>query len=130
MKNATTFADRYQSILVPVIFEPWAKELIRRAEPQPDEHVLDLACGTGVVTREVAASVPAAASLSAVDHSSEMLDVARLLAKEGGLDVEWIEADAAAFRRRQLMTQCGPSSTGWGIVCKRASCASPMFRMS
>ena len=45
-RNSTqpvTFADRYQSVLVPVIFEPWANELLRRAPPRPGEHVLDLA---------------------------------------------------------------------------------------
>lgn len=90
-----TFADRYQSILVPVIFEPWAQELIRRADPASGEHILDLACGTGVVTRQVAKHVTRPGSLVGVDHSGEMLAVARALAEEDGLDVEWVEADAA-----------------------------------
>ena len=30
----TSFADRYQSVLVPVIFEPWARHLIERAQPK------------------------------------------------------------------------------------------------
>ncbi len=97
MTNGITFADRYQSILVPVIFEPWAKELIRRAEPRPGEHVLDLACGTGVVTREIAALMPETGSLTAVDHSNEMLNVARLLGNERGIEVEWVEADVSAL---------------------------------
>ncbi len=37
----------------PSHFEPWARELIRRARPQSGEHILDLACGTGVVTKEL-----------------------------------------------------------------------------
>jgi len=92
--GTTTFADRYQSVLVPVIFEPWARELIRLANPQAGEHILDLACGTGVVTRQVAELVSDLGSLVGVDHSGEMLSVARLLAKEAGLDAEWVEADA------------------------------------
>lgn len=92
--GAGTFADRYQSVLAPVIFEPWARELIRRAEPQAGEHILDLACGTGVVTRQVAKHASNSGSLVGVDHSSEMLGVARALAMEAALDVEWIEADA------------------------------------
>lgn len=90
----TTFADRYQSVLVPVIFEPWARELIRRAAPTSGENILDLACGTGVVTRQVAKHVAEPGSLVGVDHSSDMLAVARALAEETGLDAEWVEADA------------------------------------
>lgn len=93
----TTFADRYQSILVPVIFEPWARELIRRAPPEPGEHVLDLACGTGVVTRQVAHHVTDPGSLVGVDHSGGMLAVARALAENAGLESEWVEADAASL---------------------------------
>ena len=91
----TTFADRYQSILVPLIFEPWAQELIRRAAPEPGEHILYLACGTGVVTRQVANHVAHPGCLVGVDHSGDMLAVARVLAENAGLDSEWVEADAA-----------------------------------
>ena len=73
----TTFADRYQSILVPLIFEPWAQELIRRAAPEPGEHILYLACGTGVVTRQVANHVAHPGCLVGVDHSGDMLAVFR-----------------------------------------------------
>lgn len=95
MEKITTFADRYQSVLVPVIFEPWATELVGRGELRTGEHVLDLACGTGVVTRKVAERLPDLGSLSAVDHSDEMLCVARILAAEAGLEVAWRKADAA-----------------------------------
>lgn len=97
MTKAITFADRYQAVLVPVIFEPWARELIRHANPRAGDHILDLACGTGVVTRELAKRLPGSGRLAAADHSAGMLGVARALAKEAGLDVEWVEADAAAL---------------------------------
>ena len=89
-----TFADRYQSVLVPVIFEPWADELLRRASPASGEYVLDLACGTGVVARRISSAVPKLPGLVGVDHSAEMLSVARDLAEEYDLQAEWIEADA------------------------------------
>jgi len=89
-----TFAKRYQSVLVPVIFEPWARELIRRAAPQDGEHILDLACGTGVITREIVSSGIKPGDLTAVDHNADMLGVARELAIQAGLDAEWVEADA------------------------------------
>lgn len=92
-----TFADRYQSVLVPVIFQPWARHLIERARPQAGEHVLDLACGTGVVTRELARLDPPPDRLVGVDHSAEMLAVARVLAEATGMTAEWFQADAAAL---------------------------------
>ena len=45
----------YEQNLVPAIFTPWGRELIALAAPQPGEHVLDLACGTGAVARLAAA---------------------------------------------------------------------------
>ncbi|WP_172330226.1 class I SAM-dependent methyltransferase [Mangrovicoccus sp. HB161399] len=91
------FAERYQSVLVPVIFEPWARELVRRGAPRPGEDILDLACGTGAVTREAAARRGGGGRLAAADHSAGMLEVARMQAEAQGLQAEWLEADAAAL---------------------------------
>ncbi len=90
-----SFADRYQTVLVPVIFEPWARESIRRAKPKAGEQILDLACGTGVVSRQLAGIPQSQLSIIGVDHSDQMLGVARSVAKKEGLEIEWIEADAA-----------------------------------
>ena len=89
------FAERYESVLVPVIFVPWAQELIRRAKPRDGERILDLACGTGVVTRTLAASGIGPASLTGADHSADMLEVARANAQTAGLTANWVQADAA-----------------------------------
>lgn len=86
------FAERYESVLVPVIFRPWARELVSRAAPCDGEHVLDLACGTGALTREVVISGTSVGSLTAVDLSADMLEVARDRAAESGLEVEWVMA--------------------------------------
>lgn len=88
---ASGFADRYENTLVPVIFIPWAQELIRRAAPTAGEHILDLGCGTGVVTRQVAALGINPGSLTGADHSAAMLDVAR---RNGPVGATWVEADA------------------------------------
>ena len=44
-------AELYQRYLVPAIASLWAADLIDRAAPRPGELVLDVACGTGVVSR-------------------------------------------------------------------------------
>ena len=91
------FADRYDAVMVPVIFQPWARELIRRVTPRGGERVLDLACGTGAVAREVARCDPPPGSLTGVDYSAGMLRVAQDRASEAGIAAEWIEADAATL---------------------------------
>ncbi len=91
------FAERYETTLVPVIFVPWARELIRRAAPMDGERILDLACGTGVVTREIAATGIRPGSLTGADHSAEMLAVARTRAAEARVAADWVEADAGAL---------------------------------
>lgn len=89
-----SFAERYEAFLVPVIFRPWARELIGRVRPRDAEDILDLACGTGVVAREIANSGVVPGHLAGVDISAQMLDVAREMAAKSGLDADWIEADA------------------------------------
>ena len=47
-------ADHYEAHLVPVVFAPWAQDLLSRASLQPGDRMLDLACGTGIVARTAA----------------------------------------------------------------------------
>lgn len=89
-----TFAERYDSVMVPVIFQPWARELLRRQPPQQGDRILDLACGTGAVTREIASHGTGFAKLAGVDMSADMLAVAATKADEIGIKAEWFEADA------------------------------------
>lgn len=50
-------AETYQAYIVPTLFQPWSGELLDRAALMPGEHVPDVACGTGVVSRGAAAAV-------------------------------------------------------------------------
>jgi len=51
--NAAAFYERY----VMLIMQPWVRRLVDVAMLQPDEHVLDVACGTGFVARLAAQRV-------------------------------------------------------------------------
>lgn len=92
-----SFAERYDAVMVPVIFRPWAQELMRRLPPWDGARILDLACGTGAVTREVATSGAAPGRLTGADHSAGMLEAARAAAERQGIEAEWVQADAAAL---------------------------------
>src|SRR5215211_8750174 len=87
-------AEVYERQLVPVMLAPWAPKLIELAEVGPGQHVLDVACGTGVVTRIAAERVGSAGRVVGLDINADMLSVARRLAPVGGATVEWLEASA------------------------------------
>lgn len=62
--------------------------------PAPGSAVLDLACGTGLVTLPMAAAVGRTGVVVGVDVTVAMLDVARRKElPEGAARVEWVEAD-------------------------------------
>ncbi len=92
-----TFAQRYDEIMVPVIFQPWARELLRREPPRQGDRILDLACGTGAVTREIASLCARPGRLAGVDMSPGMLAVASRKAEDEGIRAEWFEADAGTL---------------------------------
>lgn len=56
--------------------QSWARELIAKLDLGGDEHVLDVGCGDGKVTAELAAHLPGGV-LVGVDSSREMIDFAR-----------------------------------------------------
>jgi ubiquinone/menaquinone biosynthesis C-methylase UbiE len=67
----------YHRYLGPLIFEDYAADLTRRLAPRPNERILELACGTGIVTRRIAATLPQGATLAATDLNEAMLQVSR-----------------------------------------------------
>jgi SAM-dependent methyltransferase len=83
----------YQQYLVPLIFEPYAADLARRLARRPVGRVLEIAAGTGVVTRHLASALPEGVALVATDLNQAMLDQAA--ATGTSRPVEWRQADAA-----------------------------------
>lgn len=88
-------AARYQELLVPLIFAPYAADLVDRLAPLQPASVLELAAGTGVVTRALAARLPREVSLVATDLNEAMLAVAQ--AQGAARPVVWRQADAMAL---------------------------------
>jgi SAM-dependent methyltransferase len=89
--------DVYESYYGPAIFEPLTDLLLGHVPPRPGERVLDVACGTGIVTRRVAALVGEDARVVGVDVNPAMLETARAIAERRGLAIEWREGDGTAL---------------------------------
>ena len=88
--------EHYDTCSGPAIFDRWAEDFVRRLPEEIDGDVLEVACGTGVVTRRLRARLDPAVRLVATDLSGDMVAYARRkLGEPAG--VEWREADAVAL---------------------------------
>ena len=71
---AGSIPEIYDRFLVPLIFEPYARDLAGRLADVEPRHVLETAAGTGVLTRAIASTLPAQARIVATDLNQPMLD--------------------------------------------------------
>ena len=89
----------YDTYLVPLIFEPYAADLVNRLSSRPLSRVLEIAAGTGVVTRALASAMPESVSVVATDLNQAMLDHASAVGTSRA--VEWRQADAMQLPFRE-----------------------------
>lgn len=86
-------AEVYEEFFIPALFQAWPGQVARAAEIQPGQHVLDVACGTGILARTVAGLVGPAGSVVGLDANDGMLAVARRKAPQ----IEWWQGVAEAL---------------------------------
>ena len=89
---AGSIPELYDQFLVPLIFEPYALDLAKRVQKLDPRHVLETAAGTGVLTRAMAARLPAHARIFATDLNQPMLNQAKSQLEDARID--WRQADA------------------------------------
>lgn len=86
-------ANVYEALFVPALFGQWAPTVTDAARIQPAQRVLDVACGTGVLAREVASRSGSTGYVAGLDPSPGMLEVAKQLTP----GVEWTEGVAESL---------------------------------
>lgn len=84
---------QYEALLGPFLFEPFAEDLAARLPAATD--VLEVACGTGRLTRRLAAGLAPGARLTATDVNPDMLSVARQALPDPR--IHWAAADMTAL---------------------------------
>ncbi|HEX6812505.1 MAG TPA: methyltransferase domain-containing protein [Planctomycetota bacterium] len=88
----------YDRHLGPVIFAPFADDLAGRLQPAAKARVLEVACGTGIVTSRLLARLGGAGRLVATDLNQGMLDHAgRLLPADPRLELRTADAQQLPF---------------------------------
>lgn len=105
--------ENYDRYLGPVHFEPFADDLVSRVTAtHPQGAVLEIACGTGIVTKKLRARLPLSVKLVATDLNQPMLDYAR--AKLADPSIEWQKADAMALPFEA--SSFGAAVCGFGVM--------------
>ena len=85
--------ENYDRDLGPTLFEPYAKDLVERVKVPEDGSLLEIACGTGIVTRRLRDRLAPSVKIVATDLNEAMIKFAaqKFRANE---NIEWKPADA------------------------------------
>lgn len=86
-------ADVYEEFFVPALFQEWAARVSDAAAIGPDQKVLDVACGTGVLAREADKRVHPGGGVIGLDRNEGMLDTAGRTSP----GIEWRQGQAESL---------------------------------
>ncbi len=114
----------YESLFVPALFEAWTKHLVDGAGIRAGSHVLDVACGTGVLARNALARAGANGRVVGADPAPGMLAAAMEI--ESG--IEWVLCSAEALDVDDESFDCVVSQFGMMFFQDRQKSADEMFR--
>jgi len=110
------------------IDQRWRKKVVRLAEVQPTDRVLDMACGTGDLTRAFAKASPA--SVVGGDFTPEMLDIARTKRSTPADEaIEYVHADAMALSFKDASFDILSIAFGIRNVTEPAKAVAEFFRV-
>jgi SAM-dependent methyltransferase len=86
-------ANAYEAMFVPALFRQWASKVAEAAHIQPGQRALDVACGTGILARELNARMGSSGYVAGVDPNPGMVAVANQLAPA----IKWREGVAESL---------------------------------
>jgi len=91
-----TVPKNYDRCLGPVIFEPFARDIAGRLRDRNIQSLLEIACGTGIVTRRLRDALPMSTEIIATDLNPDMFEFAKSKFKNTE-NVRWQQANASAL---------------------------------
>lgn len=125
---AGTIPEVYEACLHPLLFQPYAKWLADRIELSEGIRVLELAAGTGALTRELLPKMPRGANLMVTDLQEGMLEVARKVVPDPGC-AQCLGADALDLPFENEEFDLVLCQFGWMFFPDKALAASEAARV-
>lgn len=122
-------AEGYRQHLEPVIFQPWAERLVDFVGVDEGQTVLDVAAGTGVVTRAAARRVGAGGRVIASDISGAVLGHVRAGFPDGGPSLEVLECPATALQVADGSVDVALCQQGLPFISDRPAAMAEMRRV-
>lgn len=89
---AGSIPELYERFMVPLVFDPYAEDMIKRIVQRTPARILELAAGTGAVTRKMLLKLPSDTAIVATDLNQAMIDQGRKQCNAP--NVEWRQCDA------------------------------------
>lgn len=121
-------AENYQRFFVPAIATPASGELLGTADLKVGERVVDVACGTGVITRLAAEKVGTTGAVTGVDVAPDMIEVAKAT-PAAGAPIDWHEDDAASLQLPDESYDVALCQMGLMFIEDRAAALSELHRV-
>jgi ubiquinone/menaquinone biosynthesis C-methylase UbiE len=118
-------AHAYERLHVPALFQEWVDPVLDAAAVGPGDRVLDVACGTGVLTRAALARIGGDGAAVGVDPDPGMLAVAERLAPEA----EWRIGTAEALPFDPVSFDVVASQFGMMFFVDRVGAIREMLRV-
>ena len=118
-------ATSYQDLLVPALMEQWAPRVVAAADIRPGHRVLDVACGTGVLTRAAANRAGPGGSVTGLDLARGMLAVAARLSPT----LNWQQGTAERLPFRDESFDAVVSQFGLMFVPNKVTALREMMRV-
>jgi SAM-dependent methyltransferase len=118
----------YDDCLGPVLFDPYGDDLSRRVAADGVGEVLELACGTGILTKHLLKNLPPATRIVATDLSGDMVNYAR--GKLGTSErIEWRQANAMELPFANATFDAVVCQFGWMFMPDKAVAAREVRRV-
>lgn len=90
---STKAAEGYETQKVPALFGPLARATIDAISLPEGAHVIDIACGTGIITKVVAERLGGVGRIVGTDINAAMLEVAEKTMPATDHQIEWFACD-------------------------------------
>lgn len=122
--------SEYQDFLAPGMFTPFAARLVADLEIAPGSAVLDVACGTGVVSRLAARATGPTGTVTGVDIGPSMLAVARSQPVESGsAPITYLEGSALELPLADSSFDCATCHHGFQFFPVRVAAIRELRRV-